>query len=99
MTKRIPPFSLILQPEDDEAKNMLGFEWAPGSVGTRHRIGGHPQFIQREDWPVCAECGERMTFYAQLDSLNDEFVIADCGMIYVFVCFECVEVEAIVQSN
>ena len=28
-----------------------------------------------------------MTYYAQLDSINDEFCIADCGMIYVFVCF------------
>jgi len=37
--------------------------------------------------------------YAQLGSLNDEFVIADCGMVYVFVCFECNEVKSIIQSN
>ncbi len=39
-----------------------------------------------------------MTFYAQLDSLGDEFVIADCGLIHVFVCFDCVEVAALVGS-
>ncbi|CAN7721300.1 hypothetical protein LJR290_006098 [Variovorax sp. LjRoot290] len=39
-----------------------------------------------------------MTFYAQLDSINDEVVLADCGMIYVFVCFDCFETKSILQS-
>jgi hypothetical protein len=29
-----------------------------------------------------------MTFYAQLDSVGDDFVVADCGRVYVFVCFD-----------
>lgn len=33
-----------------------------------------------------------MSFYAQLDSINDEFCVADVGLIQVFVCFEHSEV-------
>lgn len=39
-----------------------------------------------------------MTFYGQLDSLNDDIVIADCGIVYVFVCFNDYSAAAIVQS-
>jgi hypothetical protein len=39
-----------------------------------------------------------MTFYGQLDSLNDDFCIADAGFVYVFVCFECSEAAAMVDS-
>jgi hypothetical protein len=39
-----------------------------------------------------------MTFYGQLDSINDDIIIADCGMIYVFLCFDCYEVTAKIQS-
>jgi hypothetical protein len=40
-----------------------------------------------------------MTFYGQLDSINDDICIADCGMVYVFICFECYKSIAIIQSN
>ena len=40
-----------------------------------------------------------MTFYAQLDSINDDFCLADCGMIFVFVCFECFETKSVLQSS
>jgi len=39
-----------------------------------------------------------MTFYGQLDSINDEFNLADCGLIYVFVCFGCFETKSILQT-
>jgi hypothetical protein len=39
-----------------------------------------------------------MNFYAQLDSINDEFVLGDVGMVFVFVCFSCQEGEAIIQG-
>ena len=39
-----------------------------------------------------------MTFYGQLDSINDEFRLGDCGMVYVFVCFDCIEVTSLIQS-
>jgi hypothetical protein len=39
-----------------------------------------------------------MTFYGQLDSINDDFCIADAGLVEVFVCFGCVTVQAIIDS-
>jgi len=39
-----------------------------------------------------------MTFYGQLDSLNDDFCIPDVGLVYVLVCFECIEAKALIDS-
>jgi hypothetical protein len=61
-------------------------------------LGGEPTFLQAPEWPACAVCHERMSFYGQLDSLNDDYVLADCGIIYVFVCFDDNEVKALLQS-
>jgi len=97
--KNIPPFRLIPEPLNDEASKLPKFEWAADHIGTRHKLGGEPDFIQGEDWPICPDCGQKMTFYAQLDSINDEYQIADCGMIYVFACLDCNAVETRVQSN
>lgn len=97
--RKIPPFKLILDPLNDEAKLLPKFKWADDIIGTRHRLGGEPQFLQQDDIPTCEDCGEQMTFYAQLDSINDEFCIADCGIVYVFICFECNTSSAIIQSN
>lgn len=98
MKKEIPAFKLIMQPLSEEAANMPKFKWAEEGVGERHQIGGTPTFIQKQDIPHCKECNEEMTFYAQLDSLNDEYCIGDVGMIYVFVCFDCLETTSIIQS-
>lgn len=95
---KIPPFKLILEPLTAEAKELPKFKWAPEEVGTRHKLGGDPDFIQNEEFPNCSTCSHKMTFYGQLDSLNDEFIIADCGMIYVFICFKCNETKSIIQS-
>jgi len=40
-----------------------------------------------------------MSFYGQLDSLNDEFCIADTGRICVFLCFSCNEAKATVETG
>jgi len=40
-----------------------------------------------------------MSFYGQLDSINDEFRIADVGLVSVFICFECNEVKAEIASG
>ena len=85
--KKIPPFKLKPEPLNDEAKSLPGFKWAGEGVGDRHKLGGDPDFLQEADWPECPECKERMTFYGQLDSINDDYCIADCGMIYIFICF------------
>lgn len=95
--REIPPFRLVPEPLTEEARQLPGFEWAPAEIGKRHRLGGRPDFLQKLDVPHCS-CGKAMTFYAQLDSINDEFNLADCGMIFVFVCFGCYETKSILQS-
>ena len=96
--KNIPPFKLMPQPLSDEAAILPKFKWAGEGVGDRHQLGGKPEFLQKPDWPVCPECGEKMTFYGQLDSINDDFCLADCGLIYVFVCLDCNTVHSLIQS-
>jgi hypothetical protein len=95
---KIPPFRLVPEPMTPEAASLPTFKWASEEVGRRHRLGGDPQWIGEPDRPRCS-CGQEMTFYAQLDSISDQFVLADCGMIFVFTCFDCFEVKAILQST
>lgn len=97
--KKLPEFAIRLEPMTDEARGALGFKWASEEVGRRSKLGGEPDFLQDEDWPICPDCGEPMSFYAQLDSLSDKFIIADSGMVYVFLCFGCNETKSIIQSN
>jgi hypothetical protein len=94
----IPPFRLVPEPLSPEAERVAGFKWAPEEVGKRHRLGGEPEWIQGDMTPVCRDCGQRMTFYGQLDSIGDEVCLADVGLVYVFVCFDDYEARAIVQS-
>jgi hypothetical protein len=96
--KRIPPFRLGPIPLNEEARNLSKFKYADSKIGTRHQLGGAPDFLHQESIPTCPDCGDKMTFYAQLDSINDEFCIADCAMIYVFICFDCNEKKSIIQS-
>ena len=92
---------IYLRPEgaDDAARKVMGFRYASPEVGNRHQLGGIPSWIQQEMTPDCPGCSRRMTFYGQLDSIGDTIDIADCGMIYVFLCFDCFHAEAIVQSG
>jgi len=96
--KKIPPFKLVPEPQNDDAKNLPKFKWATKEIGTRHQLGGEPKFLQSASWPSCPTCREEMTFYGQLDSINDVICIADCGMIYVFICFGCFQSSSMVQS-
>ncbi len=95
--KRIPPFQLIPEPLNEEAARMPPFKLAPKPMGTRHQLGGKPDFIQNPFWPHCRSGHGKMTFYAQLDLINDDVCIADCGMIYVFICFKCSDTHSFVQ--
>lgn len=98
--KNIPPFKLVPEPLNDAATNLPKFKWAPKEIGTRHQLGGDPNFLQKDvSWPTCPNCHENMTFYGQLDSINDDICIADCGMIYIFICFGCFQTFSMVQSN
>ena len=84
--RQLPAFKLIPHPVDDAAAALSGFRWAGPEVGTRHRLGGEPSFIGIEQFPGCPSCLETMTFYGQLDSINDDFCLADVGVVQVFVC-------------
>jgi hypothetical protein len=44
-------------------------------------------------------CRDAMTFYGQLDSVGDAFCLADCGIVYVFVCFGCFSSKCVLQSG
>lgn len=83
----------------EEAAALPPFEWADPEIGSRNKLGGAPTYLQGAEIPVCSDCRQAMTFYGQLDSTNDEFVLADCGMVYVFVCFDCFTAEAFIQSG
>jgi uncharacterized protein YwqG len=96
--KILPEFKLIAEPITDDAKRTPRFKWAGPEIGTRHQLGGIPKFLQESEFPTCPDCNKEMTFYGQLDSINDDYCIADCGMIYVFICFDCLETKSIIQS-
>ena len=93
----IPEIQLALNPRTEEAEKVIGFVWAGEEIGKRNKIGGKPDWIQEPDTPKCS-CGKEMTFYGQLDSIGNRIVLADCGMIYVFVCFDCFQTRSVLQS-
>jgi hypothetical protein len=95
----IPPFRLVPEPLTEEAAELPGFKWAGPEVGKRHRLGGEPSFLQQLEHPRCSSCSEDMTFYGQLDSINDEIVLADAGLVFVFVCFDCFTSTSFIQSG
>jgi hypothetical protein len=97
--KKIPPFKLLPEPLNEEARKLPKFKWAADEIGIRHQLGGEPQpRIDDSHWPHCPDCAEKMSFYGQLDSVNDEFCVADAGVICVFLCFGCNEVKATIES-
>lgn len=89
----IPRVRLVTDPETDEAKAIVGYEWN-NVAGTRHFLGGKPDGIQDADYPNCDDCKKKMTFYAQVDSIGDKYDLADCMVIHNFVCFNCFTVKA-----
>jgi hypothetical protein len=96
--RRIPEIPLVPQPMTPEARAAVGFKWNDEG-GTRHRLGGEPSWQQTAEWPACPHCKEQMSFYGQLDSIGDEYDLADVGMLYVFVCFECLTTKSVLQSG
>ena len=94
---KIPEIPLVLSPQTEEARSVIGFQYAGDDIGRKNKLGGNPDWIQGEEFPKCT-CGKKMSFYGQLDSIGDSICLADCGMIYVFVCAECLETKSILQS-
>jgi hypothetical protein len=97
--KRIPPFQLSPIPLNEAARVLPPFKRAGDEVGKRHKLGGQPDLLQPDLWPLCPSCHAQMSFYGQLDSINDEFCLADCGIVCVFVCFDCNETVSLIQTT
>lgn len=93
----IPEIRLHLAPGTEEARVAIGFKYAGGAIGDRNKLGGQPDWLQDNETPAC-RCGREMTFYGQLDSIGDSICLADCGMVFVFVCFDCFETKSVLQS-
>ena len=94
----IPKIKLVPTPETTEAKAAIGYEWNK-IAGTRHFLGGNPDELSIQGYPRCKECNEIMTFYAQIDSIGDDYDLADCGVIHNFVCFDCFTVQALLTPT
>ncbi|MDQ2730673.1 MAG: hypothetical protein M3Y56_03355 [Armatimonadota bacterium] len=83
----------------------------PDNIGHRTKLGGEPDFIQPGQKPMCRQCRQTMTFIAQIDSIDgldeytpagivhpeENYMFGDAGMIYVYLCFECLEAVSEVQ--
>ncbi|MDJ0638136.1 MAG: hypothetical protein QNJ20_04820 [Paracoccaceae bacterium] len=96
--KVIPEIRLEIKPMTSEAASAIGFAWADTRVGKRSKIGGRPDLLQEEDQVICDVCRSEMVFYAQIDSVGDEICLADAGMVFVFVCFDCFTSKSHIQS-
>jgi hypothetical protein len=94
----IPEIPLVMRPETEAAKAIIGFKWSSGT-GLQHKLGGQPDWIQGDETPSCSFCRIRMTFYGQFDCIGDEVSLGDCGMIYVFYCRNCLQAASISQCG
>lgn len=97
---QVPPFRLVPEPLDDRAAAMLdvGFKWASSEVGRRHQLGGEPSHLSTPE-PTCPSCSAPMTFYGQLDSLSEEICLADAGVVTIWICFDCFQATARIESG
>jgi hypothetical protein len=96
--RTIPPFKLVPVPTKSRVA-LPSLAPAAPRFNKGHQLGGTPEFIEPgQEIPKC-QYGQPTTFYAQLDSMSEEFMLADRGMIYVFVCFDCFETVAVLQSR
>jgi len=89
---KIPKIKLVPQPSTENGKNAIGYEWNK-KAGTRHKLGGEPDGLKQEEFPICTACKSQMNFYAQIDSIGENYDLADCMVIHQFVCFHCFEVS------
>lgn len=89
---KIPEIKLVPRPETEEAREAVGYKWNK-KAGTRHKLGGEPEGLTKAEYPQCVSCNSEMTFYAQIDSIGDQFDLVDCMVIHQFVCFGCFEVS------
>jgi uncharacterized protein YwqG len=77
----------------------------PENLGKRSKLGGEPDWIQNDETPICPNCGSKMEFICQIDSIDygkkkdeKEYMFGDVGMLYNFFCFSCEEAKTIFQE-
>jgi hypothetical protein len=67
------------------------------------KIGGMPNWIQDEEWPICPDCKNKMLFVCQINTdeniSNGKYcqVFGDSGMLYVFTC--CKYISTVMQCG
>ncbi len=95
--KKLLP-EIKLNRDDSDIKNFKYLD-EDTLVGKRNKLGGIPENLNIDEYSKCPHCGMEMTFYGQLDSISDEFMIMDCAVILVFLCFDCNEVKSFIQPT
>ena len=104
-------YKVMIEPaaSEDEAVPLS----YPDSLGLQTKFGGVPCWLQGDQSPQCPQCGEVMTFVAQIDSFEHQsalnrnrrdvrsgdqhFMFGDVGMIFVFFCGDCCEPATVFQ--
>jgi hypothetical protein len=89
---KIPEIKLVPLLDTEETRKAVGYKWNK-NAGTRHKLDGEPEGLNLEEYPLCNSCNSTMTFYAQIDSIGEDYDLADCMVIHQFVCFDCFEVS------
>ena len=58
-----------------------------------------PSFYNESEFPTCPDCNKEMTFYGQLDSINDNYCIARLRYDICFIsALTDLETKSIIQS-
>jgi hypothetical protein len=82
-------------------------------LGLRSKLGGNPDWEQTDETPYCPHCKEELTFVGQIDSIehdapnnphrvdslsgDQDYMMGDVGLIYVFFCFDCCHSTTVFQ--
>ena len=109
--RRLPEIRVELsRPQRGEKAVPLDY---PHHLGMRTKLGGEPDWVQDFETPACVECGNDMTFVAQIDSIEHDnklnplrrpalgkkdYMFGDVGMVYVFFCFKCTTTQSVFQG-
>jgi hypothetical protein len=78
----LPERSLVLGEPRKTLVETVARYWDPELT----QLGGLPEWVQDEAYPVCPKCHETMRFVAQLEPVD---LIWQEGIFYTFACFAC----------
>jgi hypothetical protein len=114
MDRPLPKFRVTIQRMDEATRQFIQ-DGYPENLGLRTKFGGSPDWEQDGHDVRCPECGKPMPFVGQIDSfqhdskhnpnradcLSDKqkFIFGDVGMVYLFFCFECLQVQTVFECG